>query len=240
MRNVLILLTCLILSSCISIERNIFLNRDGSGTEKIIIKIDKSYFKGEYKNTFSKYLPYSPDKDTLRGVLAPKPFEEVYYDSVYKSAIKNLYSADAKNNTTIIDNYEINNLTDSSKQIFLEYRFNDITKLQERFLRMFKEDWDDLQSIIEVAFDNNQETIVFDYKLYSIDRSKHIPSDSTKKIAEERFSELFGSNSFTFKLEVDGKIISTNGEKIDSNSVQWEMPFHKFFLDPLELKTSFE
>lgn len=107
-RQILILLPFVVLfSSCVDMTRNIVLNKDGSGSEKMNINIASQFFK---------MMQGLASLDTTKKV-------DVFDDSKIISEIKENFTGNSL--VTLNDISSITN-SDSSKNLLVDYSFNDL------------------------------------------------------------------------------------------------------------------
>jgi hypothetical protein len=220
-----------LISSCISIERTVKLNVDGSGNEKYLINIDKEFFDSIYQ----KYNELSSDPFISQdSIFRKKSFEELYNDT---SIFYGIISIIGENFYDV--NYNIKSLPDTSKVLEVEYRFEDFRKLDDKFLKMFKEDWDDTFAELSIKFQNQNDTILFEYLLNSVDKSGYIMSDSVRQNAFNYFEKIFDKNFLIFNLNFDKPLIESNATYINGNVLTWKIPMTLFIIDPIDFWAKF-
>ena len=193
-------------SSCINIERDIKINKDGSGTEKISMNLGKEYFDYLYSLIPGK-------TGNFRFVL----------DSLYKSdfltdMVKKDYSE--KEGVNFIDaKSELEN--DSSLTTIIEYKFDNVKYIDNSLKPIGdKSGTDSKKTKTEVFFKEEGSKVIFRYNFI---RNKNI--DSTYNID---LSDYFKNDKITVNIEFPYDVITSNANYTDGRKLTWEIPINYF------------
>ena len=192
--------------SCVNIQRDIKINKDGSGTERISMNLGKEYF--DYLSSMI------PEKNgNFRYVL----------DSLYKSDfLKDLAKKDYtdKEGVNFIDaKSEVEN--DSSLTTIIEYKFDNVKYIDNSLQPIgSKSGTDSKRTKTVVFFKEEGSKVIFRYNFI---RNNNI--DSTYNID---LSDYFKNDKITVNIEFPYDVITSNANYTDGRKLTWEIPVNYF------------
>ena len=198
-KQLLLLLPFVILfSSCVDITRNIVINKDGTGSEKMTVNLSRQFFK---------MMQGLAAMDTTRK-------KDVYDDSEIISQINDNFKK-----SEFVSGMNVNSVTnaDSSKTLSINYNFSNISVLA---LDMEKLSGGS-DSLIYLREENGN--MKFFYKLVNEDNENQA-SDSTDKSMDEFTKKMFEGKTFTVNIEFPYDVISTNATTQEGRKLTWVFP----------------
>jgi hypothetical protein len=221
-----------LLFSCISIEKSIKLNYDGSGEEKMTVNLHKDFFiDGNETELYWELSKTPPEKNAIgknEGITDSSALN-VLYNSIYYDT-----------NNIVVQKYYFVLLPDSSRDFVIEYSFKDISKLREEFFRELLNDSTDVEGKVDITFWNKKDTAEFYYKLYSEERTGFIPGDTSLAFAELKLNSVFKDSKVRYNIFLEGsEIIDSNAEARNGNELSWEYTMGEFLLYPVEIRILF-
>jgi hypothetical protein len=200
------------LTSCINIARNVKVNKDGSGSENLIIDFDKTFF--DIMVAFATFSD-SSNADAIR--------DSLYNDNDFIRGINTKLSGVP--GITLNDIYSTTN-PDSSKTIFASYTFDNINALGISF----NDNSGQLMSNnIIVEYKDEGETIKFTYteiKPTSVENQNDTSSSNPLGVV----AELFRGKQAVYNIEFDYDIISSNATSTDGRKLTWIIPLEETML----------
>lgn len=202
----------IIFSSCISIERTIRINEDGSGKELLTVHYTKDFFDF-LKSTAMAF-------DSVKG--------KDIIDSIYN---EETFTKDIKKNYKNINGVSLKEIKakmnpDSSMNLYINYTFEDIQKLAETLQSIEKEDDKALgKSKTEISFKNIGKKYFFNYNF------QRIESGDTNKSMNNSFAAFFKDQKMAFHITFPFNITSTNAMKKLGKTLTWEFPMDKMMTD---------
>lgn len=214
---VLILALGVMLNSCINTERNIKINKDGSGTENQTLDLSKEFY------------------DIM--IAMASAFDSTKTDSIRDS----LYSdpdfiRNAENKIGGKDGLTLNSVTavtnpDSSRTFKLSYNFDKVEKIATA-MNINNSD-DDKKSKSDISYKESGDKVNFYYKYFSsVDTSLQKMSDQQKK----EFSSLFEGKALIFNIDFPYDIESSNATGVNGRTATWRFPIDKFYLEKSEFE----
>jgi len=214
---VLILALGVMLNSCINTERNIKINKDGSGTENQTLDLSKEFY------------------DIM--IAMASAFDSTKTDSIRDS----LYSdpdfiRNAENKIGGKDGLTLNSVTavtnpDSSRTFRLSYNFDKVEKIATA-MNINNSD-DDKKSKSDISYKESGDKVNFYYKYFSsVDTSLQKMSDQQKK----EFSSLFEGKALIFNIDFPYDIESSNATGVNGRTATWRFPIDKFYLEKSEFE----
>ncbi len=213
---IILLLLCASLNSCLSIDRKIKLNKDGSGEETMTISFMKEFY--------SMMSSMASIMDSAR--------KEAFLDSLYSDDIfmnKTRSSYDSIPGIRISDIYSKRN-PDSSNSFVIKYSFDSISSLGTSLDKAIKEDNDSKISPATVTLKREGDELVFLY-LYEQPVSDEMPeNDSLAQQMKSGMSEMFGSGFINFEIEFPYDVVSSNSTSADQRTLKWNFPMPEVFL----------
>lgn len=208
-----VLIICsLSLCSCLSINRNIKLNKDGSGREKIRITFLKEFYG--MMSTMTSFM----DSTRKQGYL-----DSLYSDEIFINKTRSDY--DSSVGIKII-NISSEKNPDSSNTFVIEYDFDSIKRISSS-LSSLKDDNDNNETV--VTWQKEGDNVLFNYK-YEEASPEGLSADDTMTVQMKKgMSEMFGSGSMQFEIEFPYEVISSNAFSSERNILVWEFPMSEIF-----------
>ncbi|MCB0723844.1 MAG: hypothetical protein KDC73_04030 [Ignavibacteriae bacterium] len=202
----ILLFLSLNLTSCINITRNIKVNKDGSGSENMMLEFDKTFF--DIMVSFAT-MGDSTNANAIR--------DSLYDDEDFISGIKEKLIGVP--GLTLENIYSVTN-ADSSKTIFASYAFDNVDKLGISI----SDDSDQLLSEkIEVKYTDRGDDILFTYTELE-DPEDVNGQDSTYTAIIDGIAELFKGKQAVYSFEFDYDVISSNATTQDGRKLTWIVP----------------
>ena len=202
----ILLFLSLNLTSCINITRNIKVNKDGSGSENMMLEFDKTFF--DIMVSFAT-MGDSINANAIR--------DSLYDDEDFISGIKEKLVGIP--GLTLENIYSVTN-ADSSKTIFASYAFDNVDKLGISI----SDDSDQLLSEkIEVKYTDRGNDILFTYTELE-DPENTNGEDSTYTAIIDGIAELFKGKQAVYSFEFDYDVISSNATTQDGRKLTWIVP----------------
>ncbi len=200
-------LIALLFSSCISVERRVKLEPDGSGTEEL-----KMIFHREFYTTLGTFAVMFDSTGSMAGVM----------DSMYNvtSDLNKLREQfNSTDGVTLIDTYnEIQ--PDSSNIVFVKYSFNNVEKIGQS---MNKVNSDFEENPSKVTFESDDGNYVFRYLYENTDTSMSGMGDSASKQMMAGLAGLFSEGKFLFELDAPFDVISSNATSQTGRKLVWDL-----------------
>ncbi len=206
------IISMLSLSSCLSIDRKIKINADGSGTEVQTFNIDRTFYD----------LIYSMVKamDSTRAMSVK--------DSLYKHdelLIPIRANLSSKEGIELISLTGVTN-EDSSATYKFEYKFNEVSKIGYATNISAKDISGEKENKSEIVWNDNGNTINFSL-LYKPDPGEDINQEENNKA----FSFLFANKNVDFEIEFPYEIESSNAINATGTKGVWSFPVSDLMLD---------
>lgn len=202
----IILISCpVIFSSCISINRNISVNKDGSGSEVLTIKFDKVFY--EMMASMSSLM----DSTRREGYL-----DSLYSDKIFVSKTKGKY--DSIPGIKLIDISSVKD-PDSSNSFVIKYEFDSLIKIGTSLDNINSGDTSDKTTVI---YSKEGSDILFNYTYQESTPQGTQTNDSLSGEMRKGMSELFKGGNFTFEIQFPYEVISSNAVSSKDNKLRWE------------------
>ena len=202
----ILLFLSLNLTSCINITRNIKVNKDGSGSENMMLEFDKTFF--DIMVSFAT-MGDSINANAIR--------DSLYDDEDFISGIKEKLVGIP--GLTLENIYSVTN-ADSSKTIFASYTFDNVDKLGISI----SDDSDQLLSEkIEVKYTDRGNDVLFTYTELE-DPENTNGEDSTYTAIIDGIAELFKGKQAVYSFEFDYDVVSSNATTQDGRKLTWIVP----------------
>lgn len=196
-RHILILLSFVVLfSSCVDMTRNIVLNKDGSGSEKMNINIGPQFFK---------MMQGLAALDTTKKV-------DVYNDSMIVTEIKKNFKQ-----TDLITLNDITsvNTADSGKNLLVDYSFTNL-----RAIALSLDDAEAEKSKSVIYMKEQGDVIKFYFEMAN---EENVNENSSTSDLNEK---LFDGKLFTMSIEFPYDVISSNSTSQDGRQLTWVRPMN--------------
>ncbi|MFA7362020.1 MAG: hypothetical protein WC139_13390 [Candidatus Kapaibacterium sp.] len=206
------IISMLMLSSCLNIDRKIKINADGSGTESQTFNIDRTFYDLIY--TMVQAL------DSTRAISVK---DSLYnHDEMLKPIRTNLSSKEG------IELISLTGLTneDSSATYKFEYNFDNVAKIGYATNISAKDVSAEKENKSEIVWNDNGNTVNFSL-LYKPDPGDDINQEENTKA----FSFLFANKNVNFEIEFPYEIESSNAINVTGNKGVWTFPVSELMLD---------
>ncbi len=232
----LILLLTVILSSCIGIKREIKLNSNGSGTEKMTITINK-------KNILAlQSVLSSLGNDTDSNNEDVAEMNSLFNDTLYLADIRDSFKKlEVKDSMNLISVKEAIS-TDSLKTVEIVYDFKKVKFLlsDKAAVNLNNDSTENInksQPNAKLITKNNQREFI--YTLGKQNDDEPIPSNDSVNV-DGILKAIFGQSRFEIQVEVPGDIISTNANVVNGKTAMWDYPMSALLNKIRELKVKFK
>jgi hypothetical protein len=210
-----ILLMCTSMNSCISIDRKIKINKDGTGEEIMKISFMKEFYT--MMSSMASIMDSSRQQDFL---------DSLYNDEIFMNKTRSGY--DSIPGLKISDIYSERN-PDSSNSFVIKYSFDSINKIGSSLEKAIEEDNKDKSQAV-VTMNKEGEEIVFSY-IFEQPAGGDIPeSDSTMEEMKLGMAKMFGNGYINFEIEFPYEVISSNATSSDKNILKWNYPISDIFM----------
>jgi len=201
-----LILSSLIFSSCISINRNISVNKDGSGSEIMTIKFNKMFY--EMMASMSSLM----DSTRRQGYL-----DSLYSDKIFVDKTKEKY--DSTQGIKLIDIYSFKD-PDSSNSFVIKYEFDSLVKIGSSLDNINSSG--DTSDKTNVTYNKEGNDILFNYIYEESMPQGAQTNDSLTAEMRKGMSELFKGGNFTFEIQFPYEVISSNAKSSEGNKLMWD------------------
>jgi len=200
-----------IIQSCITIERNIIINEDGSGKETTVITYERAFFDFIVGSALSF--------DSVNG---KSIIDSIFNEDAYAMEIKDKYKE--INGIKLKDvNAKLN--SDSSLTLKIHYTFEKISKLTSTFQALEDKDGFAGTGKTEIVYKKDGKKIHFRYKY-----NPESDSDSAKSI-KNSLSGFFKEQKMIFNITFPYAITSSNAHKTSGKTLSWIFDAGKVMTD---------
>ncbi len=199
----IILILCLNLTSCINITRNIKVNKDGSGSEFVILNFDKTFF--------DVMMAFATIGDSSRVI---EVRDSLYNDDDFISDFKQKLSN--VDGLVLKEIYSTTN-EDSSKTMYIRYDFDRIDLLG---ISMGSSRDEVLSGKVTVLYEDQGENLKFSY-LQEDSREQETENDSTYANLMEGVAEMFKGKEAVYNIEFSYDVLSSNAQLQDGRLLKW-------------------
>lgn len=207
----LTLLIAVIFSSCISVERFVKLNPDGTGEEEM-----KMIFQREFYSMVGSFAMMFDSTGTESGMM-----DSLYDATAGIEKLKEQFNS--TEGVTLIDCYS-QIQPDSSNLVFVKYAFNDVQRIGESMNKV-NEDFEESPSKVTLTRENDG--LVFRYSYENTDTSLSYMGDSASSEMISGLAGLFVGGKFKLELDAPFDIQSTNATSQDGRRLVWDYPLSK-------------
>jgi hypothetical protein len=213
-----LLIVCTTLNSCVSVERKIKINKDGSGEETMKISFMKEFYS--MMSSMASIMDSTRQKEFL---------DSLYNDEIFMNKTKSGY--DSIPGLNISDIYSVRN-SDSSNSFVIKYSFDSISKIGSSMEKTIEED-NKKKSPAIVTLEKDGDEIVFSY-LYEQPKGEDIPeNDSLMEEMKLGMAKMFGNGYINFEIEFPYEIISSNATSSDQRTLKWNYPISDVFMNSI-------
>lgn len=210
----ILLFLSFILNSCLSVNRNITVNKDGSGKETMKLTFSKEFYS--IMGSMASIM------DSTRS--------QNYLDSLYSDQIfinKTKEKSDSIPGIKLVDIYSEMN-PDSSNSFIIKYDFDSINSIGSS---LGNPDENEEDSKTTVTWDKSGNQISFLYS-YEQTKSEEMPdNDSLAAQMKIGMAEMFKDGAVHFEIEFPYTVISSNATSSDGNKLIWDIPLSDVFLN---------
>jgi hypothetical protein len=211
-----VIFIAIVFSACISIERTIRINEDGSGKEMLTVHYKKEFFDF-LKSTAMAF-------DSVKG---KDIIDSIYNEDTFTKDIKKNYK---KINGVTLKDIKAKMNPDSSMNLYIDYTFENIGKLSETIQSIEKEDNKTLgNSKTEISFKKDGKKYKFNYSFQKIE------TGDTNKSMNNSFSAFFKDQKMTFNITFPYNITSSNALKTNGKTLTWEFDMDKMMTDTTKM-----
>lgn len=199
----IIFILALNLTSCISISRNIKVNKDGSGSEYVILNFDKSFF-----DIMTAFATIGDSSKVLE--VRDSLYNDDDFISDFKQKLSNV------DGLTLKEIYSSTN-PDSSKTMYISYDFDKIDLLG---ISMGSSKDEVMTGKVTVFYEDQGENVKFSY-LQEDTRERETESDSTYDDLMMQVAEMFKGKEAVYNIEFSYDVLSSNAQLQDVRLLKW-------------------
>ncbi|MCB0728080.1 MAG: hypothetical protein R3A12_18100 [Ignavibacteria bacterium] len=212
----IIIAICFSLSSCIGVDRQIKLNKDGSGEETMKITFMKEFYG--LMSSMSAMMDSARQESFL---------DSLYNDQIFIDKTKNGY--DSIPGVKIIDISSQRN-ADSSSTFTIKYSFDNLDVLGSSLQKTLEDENDNQDKIpTVVTMMPEGDNIVFHYDYEKPEEEGEI--DSTEIAMKNSMMKIFENGYINFEIEFPYEVISSNSTSANGNILKWDYPMKDIFMD---------
>lgn len=204
------ILMVFVFSSCISIERTIKLEDDGSGNEITTLRYGRDFF--DYMKSLISSI------DSSKGNNFKNVFDSILNTNLQSSKMKEEYK---KLEGITVNSVNSKYMPDSSLVIKIDYNFDNIIKLTKSHLILNEGIKSYENGKTEIVFKKDGKKIFFHYK-YDMGSV----SDSTKSI-RNTLAPFFKDQKMIFNITFPYSIVNSNAIKTHGKTLIWEYDMEK-------------
>lgn len=206
-----VILMIFVFSSCITIERNIKIDDDGSGKETTTITYGKAFFDFIISSAVAM--------DSVKGKAM---IDSIYNEDVFAKEMKDKYN---KISGVKLKNVKAKMNPDSSLTLKVNYTFEKIEKLSSTFQAIDDVNGNFGDGKTEISFKKDGKKINFRYK-YKVNEE----TDSSKSL-KNSLAGFFAGQKMIFNITFPYSIKSSNATKANDKTLTWEFDMDKMMSD---------
>ena len=215
---ILLLVICATLNSCLSVDRKIKINIDGSGEETMKITFMKEFYS--MMSSMSSLMDSSRRESYL---------DSLYNDEVFLSKTKSEF--DSLQGIDITDVYSQRN-PDSSSSFIIKYKFDNIVKIGSSLEKAIDDNGDgEKRNPTIVKMNKDGDEVVFDYLYEQKKSDEALENDSLNEEMRTGIAKMFGNGFINFEIEFPYEVISSNATSSDKNTLIWNFPMPEVFMN---------
>ncbi len=199
----LIILCSVVFTSCLSVNRNIRINKDGSGEETMKVTFQKQFY--DIMSSMTSLM----DSTRRQGYL-----DSLYSDELFMTQTKDKY--DSIPGIKLIDLSTEKGL-DSSTSIIVQYQFDSVLKIGQSMGSLKQES---SNSITNVNWSKDGDKILFKY-LYEESPESGM-GDSSSADMKNGIAKMFGGGEFNITIDFPYDVISSNATYANGNILHWK------------------
>lgn len=204
----LLILLTFVFSSCISVERTIKLNRDGSGEEVLKMIYQKEFYN--MLGTFTMMFDSSGSQSNL--------MDSMYNATSELSKLRG--SFESTEGLKLIESYS-KIQPDSSNLVYVNYTFDSVYKIGESMNKV-SDDFEDQPA--KITYGSEDGNMVFRYLYESPDTGSDPSADSLKTQMMSGMASMFQNGKFRFELNSPYDVVSSNATFQDGRNLVWDLP----------------
>lgn len=215
----LLISASLIFSSCISFKREIVLNKDGSGKEKMTITFDKLFY--EMISSMTSFM----DPSRKEGFL-----DSLYNDEIFMSETRAKY--DSIPGIKLIDFLTIKN-PDSSNSFTIDYEFDSVYKIGSSSLTSVKAQQEEMSdaTVLFDKSDNKNIIFRFNYQNKMYDSTMQNQSDTVSDQLLQGMADMFEGGKIEVTVDFPYEVISSNSDSSAGNRLFWNSSLKETILN---------
>ena len=204
----ILIISAFLFSSCISINRNITLNKDGSGNEVITVKFEQTFY--QMVGSMTSFM----DSSRVKGFM-----DSLYSDEIFINETRQKY--DSVPGIKLLELYSHKN-DDQSNSFIIKYEFDSVQKIGSSILSKFDES-DEEGSAAEITFRKENDNIIFKYD-YAKEpvRNSVSETDSLNEQMSKGMSGFFKESNIVFEIQFPYDVISSNADSTVNNKLIWK------------------
>ncbi|MBK8550104.1 MAG: hypothetical protein IPL53_03220 [Ignavibacteria bacterium] len=212
---IFLLILCVSLNSCLSVDRKIKLNRDGSGEEVLTVTFMQEFYSLMSSMTS---LMDSTRRDSF--------LDSLYSDEIFINKTKGKY--DSIPGITVNEIYSKKNY-DSSQSFIISYSFDSLSKIGSLLEKTVESD-DEIKSPAVVTMINEGDLVKFNYIYEQTAEEPISDNDSLNAQMKAGIAEMFGSGFVNFEIEFPYEVVSSNATSANGNILTWNLPMTEVFM----------
>lgn len=208
-----LILCATIFSSCLSIDRNIIVKKDGSGSEEMTITFNKIFYETMSAMTMLM------DSSRVQGFM-----DSLYSDQVFINETREKIQANPGINLIDISSHKNEDLSNS---FTIKYEFDSLYRIGSSAFTKFgsKEDTNTNSkdnSLTEIVFNIEGENVLFKYNYLKDGKNTDINvNDSLTTDLNIKVADMFKDGKISFKIQFPYEIISSNADSTNGNILIW-------------------
>lgn len=192
----LIFISCISLSACLNVRREIKFDAEGKGNEKMTVELGKEFM--QMMNELSQ-LDESGKTD---------PYDD-------KKFINDITSALSQTPGIKINDVSSSMGADSSNTLKIDYNFDQVTLIADA-MKESKERGDTV-----ISFYAKGDFVYFSYQ---VNMNSNEPEDSSSSSMIESYDELFANDKMVINIDFPLDLVYSNGTDVSGKKVTWEIP----------------
>lgn len=209
-------------SSCISFKRDIVINKDGSGTEHLVITFEKLFY------VMISSMTAFMDSSRQEGFL-----DSLYNDEIFMK--ENLDKYDSVPGFNLLEFSSVTN-SDSSKSFTFKYEFDSVYKIGKSVSAIKAQD--SKLPDATIIFDNSdKENVIFrfDYsnRFYQDTGAVYTDASTDSLTAEmmKGMAEMFEGGSIEIAIEFPYNIVSSNADSTYGKKLFWNSSMKNLIME---------
>lgn len=211
--TILIVLT-FTLSSCLSVDRQIKINTDGSGEETMRITFLKEFYS--IMSSMSEIMDSTRRQSFL---------DSLYSDQIFLNKTRESY--DTIPGINILDIHTERGL-DSSNTFVIKYQFDSVSKLGQS-LGQLKDSTDKSVTTVEFFREGRDHKFLYSY-VQGTPLTEDVENDSLIEQMQNSLAQMFGAGNVSIQIEFPYDVVSSNATSTNGNILTWNYPMSEVFM----------